>query len=410
MTSATPLTFQQALKKNLKRLLTFWAPLSVILTGLGALLGFYTLSTYATAIGRPDLIAAALEAKSALLPWLATVIGLLAAYMLILLATTVLFGLTVSMFNDAAPLQSTLTAIILVPVVVGILGLLWLIFQEPSLSNGSKGGWTGIWLAFTVCWTLLMSPFRRAVCTCADNAGPPRTASWPLRCWFMLMVVLLLISTVISAIFPALLIIKAYTGEDTPEAVGRLMTLSMFAACIALLPVIIFYFSKADLFNRVVLTLLAIVVIGLAIINMSPGSPGAIVYSAAQLMKVRDPVSANFMLTKTYAAEDFDSKVWGSVEKRRGQPVVSAFPLFSFGDVLLLCPTSLVDKQRKDWPQASVYCVLTQSSNAIRVPKREAPAAAAPTAKQVKKPRKSPAKCSVVGSPSGALHDAATTC
>jgi hypothetical protein len=66
--TARPLTFQQALKKNLKRVLTFWAPLSVIFTGLGALLGFYTLSSYATAIGRPDVMAAALEAKSALIP------------------------------------------------------------------------------------------------------------------------------------------------------------------------------------------------------------------------------------------------------------------------------------------------------------------------------------------------------
>jgi len=43
--TARPLTFQQALKKNLKRVLTFWAPLSVIFTGLGTLLGFYTLSS-----------------------------------------------------------------------------------------------------------------------------------------------------------------------------------------------------------------------------------------------------------------------------------------------------------------------------------------------------------------------------
>ena len=59
MIHARPLTFQQALKKNLKRVLTYWAPLSVIFAGMGTLLGFYTLSTYATAIGRPDVMAAA---------------------------------------------------------------------------------------------------------------------------------------------------------------------------------------------------------------------------------------------------------------------------------------------------------------------------------------------------------------
>jgi len=409
VTSARPLTFQQALKKNLKRMLTFWAPLSVIFTGLGALLGFYTLSTYATAVGRPDLIAAALEAKSALVPWLATVIGMLAAYMLILLSTTVLFGLTVSMFNDAPPLQPKLTGVILVPALVGILGFLWLNFQEPLLSNCWKGIWALAWLLFALFWTLLMPSFRNAVCTCADNAGPGNSTSWPLRFWFMLMVTLLLASTVISAVFPTLLIIKAYIGKDTPEAVNRLMTISMFAACVALLPVIIFYVSKADLFNRIAFSVIATVGIGLIVIIMSPGSPAAIVYSAALVMKVRDPEPANFMLTKTYAKEDFDRTVWGSVEKRRGQPVVSAFPLFSFGDVLLLCPTSLITKQRQDWPQDSVYCVLTQSSNAIRVPKR-ATQAAAPAIKQIKKTPKSPAKCSLAGAPTGAQHDATATC
>lgn len=409
MINARPLTFVQALKKNLKRVLTFWAPLSVIFTGLGALLGFYTLSTYATAIGRADIIAAALEAKSAVFPWLATVIGMLAAYILILLSTTVLFGLTVSLFNDAQPLQPKLTGIIFLPVFIGIVAMLWQIFKAPELNKYWLIFWTVLWYILAVASMLARKTFREAVKTCANQASTGNTARWPIVGWFMLMLTLLLVGTVISAVFPASLILKAYIGEDTPEAINRLMFISMFTACAALLPVVIFYVSQADLFKRLVLGLMAVLGIGAMAIVISPGSPAAIVYAAALIMNVRDPVGASFLLTKTYAKEDFDSTVWGTVETRRGQPVVSAFPLFSFGDALLLCPTSRINKQRKDWPQESVYCVLTQSSNAIRVPKRETPAAA-PTAKQVKKTRKSPAKCSVVGSPSGASHDAATTC
>jgi len=100
------------------------------------LLGFYTLSTYATAIGRPDVMAAAIEAKSALIPWLATVIGMLGVYLLILLSTTVLFGLTVSLFNDITSLQNRLVGLLLLPVLTGILLLLWQIFEGPALSDG----------------------------------------------------------------------------------------------------------------------------------------------------------------------------------------------------------------------------------------------------------------------------------
>ena len=376
MLNPTPLTFQQTLKKNLKRVLNFWAPLSVIFAGLGTLLGFYTLSTYATAIGRPDLMAAAVEAKSVLIPWLATVIGMLAAYLLILLSTTVLFGLTVSLFNDAASQQHKLVGILLLPVLAGIVALLWQVFDGPRLDDWDRLSWSLVWLAIALLVMLAFPSFRYSVDACATLASPRNPRSWPLRVWFMVMVSLLLMATVISAVFPASLILKAYIGEDTPEAVNRLKYISMFAATVTLLPVVVFYVSKADLFKRLSLGLLAVIVTGTMVIGISPGSPAAIVYAAAQVMNVRDPVPARFMLTETYAKEDFDTEVWGTIETVRDQPVVSAFPLFSFGDVLLLCPTSLANKGRKEWPAQSGYCVLTQSSNAIRMPKKAQPATA----------------------------------
>ena len=374
MIHARPLTFQQALKKNLKRVLTYWAPLSVIFAGMGTLLGFYTLSTYATAIGRPDVMAAAIEAKSALIPWLATVIGMLGVYLLILLSTTVLFGLTVSLFNDITSLQNRLVGLLLLPVLTGILLLLWQIFEGPALSDGEKLGWTLLWLVVSLGTLLATKTFRVAVDTCATMASPSNANSWSLRCWFMLMVALLLVSTVISAVFPASLVLKAYTGEDTPEAVRQLMFISMFAASVTLTPVVVFYVSKADLFKRLGLCLLAVLITGSMVIGISPGSPATIVYAAARVMDAHTVVEARFLLTKTYAKEDFESAVWGNVETLRGQPVVSAFPLFSFGDVLLLCPTRLINKTLKEWPEHSDYCVLTQSSNAIRTPRKSAPA------------------------------------
>jgi len=82
----------------------------------------------------------------------------------------------------------------------------------------------------------------------------------------------------------------------------------------------------------------------------------------------------------------------------RGQPVVSAFPLLSFGDVLLLCPTRLINTPRKEWPEQSAYCVLTQSSNAIRVPKKSQPATATATTPANTTGKGSP-ECSSVASP-----------
>ncbi|WP_095184500.1 hypothetical protein [Pseudomonas sp. Irchel 3H9] len=374
MLNATPPTFQQAVKKNLKRMAIYWAPLSVIFAGLGTLLGFYTLSTYATAIGRPDLMAAALEAKSALIPWLAAVAGMLGVYLFILLSTTFLFGLTMSLFSDAASQQRKLVGILFVPVLSGILAMLWHSFKGPSLSGDDTLLYTLVGLAATLFGLVALPGFRVAVDICATFASTAKPRSWPVRGLFILMLALLLIATVFSAVFPASLIYSAYADKDTLDGMNRLMFISMFATTVPLLPVVVFYVCKGDLFKRLFFSLLAVVACAAMVIVVAPGSSASIVYSAALAMKARDPVEARFWLTKTWATEDFDTQIWGEVEELRGHPVVRAFPLFSFGDVLLLCPTRLINKTLKEWPEHSDYCVLTQSSNAIRTPRKSAPA------------------------------------
>jgi len=76
--------------------------------GLGTLLGIYTISTYTTAIGRPDLMAAAIAAKSDLVTWLVIVALVVSAYFIVLMTTGILFGLSVSLFNESPNLQSDL--------------------------------------------------------------------------------------------------------------------------------------------------------------------------------------------------------------------------------------------------------------------------------------------------------------
>lgn len=98
-------------------------------------------------------------------------------------------------------------------------------------------------------------------------------------------------------------------------------------------------------------------------VGASPGGSLTIVNAAASIMKVRDQSEAKFWLTENYTKEIFDSEMWGPVESVRDQPLISAFPLFSFGDVLLLCPIKLIKTELKDWPEKSVYCVVTKKKH-----------------------------------------------
>lgn len=370
MTEVNHPTFKQALKKNIKRAFVYWAPLSVILGGLGTLLGFYTISTYTATIGRPDLMAAAIEAKSALVLWLVIVALVVTAYLLILMTTTILFGLAVSLFNDSPSLQSDVVKVLVLPVLLGMASLMALVFQAPELSFNWRVTFFALLLT-VIPMVLHISPkFRLAVNLCAIAALPGSANSWTTRAWLLAMLAILLLGTVISAVFPASLILKAYSGEDTPEALTKLMVVSFFSASMTLIPVVVFYVSKADIFKRISLCVAAAFAALIIIIGISPGGSSSIVYSAASIMKVRDQAEAKFLLTENYAKEDFDTDVWGEVGLIRGQPLIQAFPLFSFGDVLLLCPIKFIKTERKNWPAESPYCVVAKSSKTIRMPRK----------------------------------------
>nr|WP_298148135.1 hypothetical protein [uncultured Pseudomonas sp.] len=370
MTETNHPTFKQALKKNMKRAFVYWAPLSVILGALSTLLGFYTISTYTDTIGRPDLMAAAIDAKSTLVLWLVVVALVVTAYLLILMTTTILFGLAVSLFNDSPSLQSDVVKVLVLPVLLGMASLITLVFQAPELSFNWRMTFFALLLA-VIPMVLHISPkFRLAVDLCATAALPGSANSWATRAWLLAMLAILLLGTVISAVFPASLILKAYSGEDTPEALTKLMVISFFSASMTLIPVVVFYVSKADIFKRISLCVAAAFSVLVIIIGISPGGSSSIVYSAASIMKVRDQNEASFLLTENYAKEDFDAKVWGEVGVLRDQPLIQAFPLFSFGDVLLLCPVKLIKTERKNWPAESAYCVVTKNSKAILMPKK----------------------------------------
>lgn len=370
MTEVNHPTFQQALKKNLKRIFTHWAPLSVILGGLSTLLGFYTISAYTTAIGRPDLMAAAIEAKSALVLWLAIIALVVAAFFLILMTTGIVFGLSVSLFNDSPNLQSEIVKVVVWPVLLGIASLMVVIFQAPELGDGEKLACMALFIMVTIPALHLSPKFRLALNICATAAAPGNVKSLAARVFLLTMLALLLVSTVVSAVLPVSLILKAYSGEDTPEALTKLMVISIFSAGMTLIPVVIFYASKADIFKRLSLCVAAAFAALVIIIGVSPGGSVTIVYSAASLMNVRDPSVGQFLLTEDYAKDDFDAHIWGAVETVRNQPLISAFPLFSFGDVLLLCPIKLIKTELKNWPTESSYCVVAKNSKSHRMPRK----------------------------------------
>ncbi len=106
----------------------------------------------------------------------------------------------------------------------------------------------------------------------------------------------------------------------------------------------------------------------LVIVAIYPGASSTVVFKAAGMMGVRETTPLKYRLLKNFESKDFDPASWGTVEASQNLPVVKAFPLFSLGDVLLLCPSGLSGTRLGEWPQHSHACIVTQRSDVVILP------------------------------------------
>ncbi|RMT83032.1 hypothetical protein [Pseudomonas viridiflava] len=367
--SANNLTFRDELKIMVKRLITHWQVFSVFLGGLGTLIGFYTIYKYTQTIGRPDLIAAIFDAKSALFFWLIIITIVVSAYLLILITTTGIFGLTASFLDDNHSTRARLTLILALPIALGITALIWSVYKTPYHNEITIGLSLIIFSIVNTALLHMSSTFRNAINRWVASSASSNPNSKFVRFTALFILNILILGTIVSAVFPALLIVKAYSGEDTPEAANDLMIASIVSACAMLIPVIAFYLTNANLFVRTTSLLTTLLIALFISIAISPGGSSYIVYQAAYLMSAREQSASYFLLTENYTKENFDEKTWGTVVIQDKKPVIEAFPLFSFGDTLLLCPEKFLKTERKDWPSKSPYCAVIKNSKAQRLPK-----------------------------------------
>jgi len=251
-----------------------------------------------------------------------------------------------------------------------------LVFKVQHLDDFGRMTFLIGFVIITVIALHFSPTFRLAVELCATAAAPApapapaKANSKGSRLILQVMLMFQLVSAVLWAVLPVSLNLRAYTGEDSPEAVTKIMVISIFSAARPLVPAMVFYVSKVGLFKRTIQYFAIALVILSVVIGIAPGGPEAIVYSSASLMKVRNESASKFLLTEVYAVDDFSADIWRRVESVRNQHLISAFPLFSLGDVLLLCPTKLIKTKLKDWPTESAYCVITRGGKAIRMPRK----------------------------------------
>ncbi|WP_447771052.1 hypothetical protein [Pseudomonas kilonensis] len=423
-------TFAEVLKRTVKRILSYWTQITVTLGLLATGLGFITLYLYTRTIGRIDLFMPSIDVKSALLVWVVLVLLLMLSYLFILGATTWMFGCSVSLFSNMKDHQPKIVFYLVFPTVVGFSAFIWATFFLPTLLNHWATMAALLLIVFVACFLMYaFTPFKRIIRKSTlvqarlerdrlkrlaahqqikrkklQHKAAPAQKTWSqewltywqalknkttpawlwlkekwqrLQSWVWArkefwLVTLLSISifvTVIFAAFPILLTIRSYMERETPDTVPYVAGLSWLTLIFTLLPVVIFYCFKGDIYRRTFNGLIAMILAFCAFTLLSPGSLSQITYIAAGGLSVRQQTAERYTLPEDIKLQDLSATLWKTRQVAAQKIEVEAFQLYSFGDVLLLCPKDMLSLELKELKNYSKFCVSTLNSKVVRKPR-----------------------------------------
>ncbi|WP_223472520.1 MULTISPECIES: hypothetical protein [unclassified Pseudomonas] len=364
-----PVSFQQDIYAALKLMAEHWGLIGSLGALLSAVVSFGILMTYAKAINRIDLLPLVFDKQlSALLPWMGMVAFVLFLYMVVMGVTTMFYALAVSMFNQTPNLRPTVARFFFWAAVVGSLIIVTFAFQGPKVDHRIVACVIVLGMSAVMGVSLKSKKFRMALELVSLFNNLKGLGVWWHQAGVFLFAYFVLMVAVFAAVYPMLILLKSYTGKDTPEAITTLMIISMVAVVLLFLPALIFFVSKKHIVTRGLLSVGSALLVTLAVVATYPGASSTVVFKAAGMMGVRETNPVKYRLLKNFEAKDFDLASWGEVEVSRDLPVVKAFPLFSLGDVLLLCPSGLSGKRLGEWPEHSHACILTQRSDVVILP------------------------------------------
>jgi len=339
---STPKSTRQAVFKLLADI-KWWLPV------VSTLISILLLTKYLWVIHHPELILSSLGNPSNLVAWLFFSLLVLASLLIVVSVPSWVFTASMSVCTVDRALEKKLALRFGLIVVGGYLllslNLLGAIFDYTM----APAYFFPIVVAAAICALLIVlrrnPPLHEKVLELPP--GPRKPAH---RKIFYTAVVgwlgVLLAFTSMSGVMPAQLAIMTWRGgESDEEAIGAI-ALCLLIMTLYLAPVFVFYLTNGNAMRRIGRAALAL--LGCVFVNamLLPAFVDLWVYSAANLIKIRDNTELSYVLSeKDYPKEVFSSATWQmeSYEGPNGLYSVRGFRLFRFGDTLLICPASYRD-------------------------------------------------------------------
>ncbi|WP_439252927.1 hypothetical protein [Pseudomonas monteilii] len=337
--SAAATSPRQALFKLLADI-KWWLPV------VSTLISISLLTKYLWVIYHPELILSSLGNPSNLVAWLFFSLLILASLLLIVSVPSLVFTLSMSVCTVDRELEKRLA--LRFGLIVGggylllSLNLLGALFDHTM----APGYFFPIVVVAAACAVIVLlrrdAPLHNKV---LELPPGPRKPSHRKLYYTALVGWLgtLLAFTSVSGVMPAQLAIMTWRGGESDEEAFGAIALCLLIMCLYLAPVLVFYLTNGNAMQRTGRA--ALVLLGCIFVNamLLPALLDLWVYSAANLIKIRDNTELSYVLNeKDYPKEVFSSAPWQmeSYEGPNGLYSVRAFRQFRFGDTLLICPAS----------------------------------------------------------------------
>lgn len=321
----------------------WWLPV------VSTLISILLLTKYLWVIHHPELILSSLGNPSNLVAWLFFSLLVLASLLIVVSVPSWVFTMSMSLCTVDRELEKKLASRFGLIVVGGYfllaLNLLGAIFGYTM----APAYFFPIVVAAGICALLIVLRRNRPLHEKVLELPPGPRKPAHRKLYYAAVVGwlgTLLAFTSMSGVMPAQLAIMTWRGgESDEEAIGAIV-LCLLIMTLYLAPVLVFYLAEGDAMRRIGRAALAL--LGCVFVNamLLPALLDLWVYSAANLIKIRDNTELRYVLSeKDYPKAVFGSATWQmeSYEGTNGLYSVRGFRLFRFGDTLLICPASYRD-------------------------------------------------------------------
>ncbi|MGY2964036.1 hypothetical protein ACVWZP_004985 [Pseudomonas sp. TE36184] len=360
-----PTSYRQALSGLLADI-KWWFPLAATLISISLL------TKYLWLIHHPELILSSLGNPSNLVAWLFFALLVLASLLLIVSVPSLAFMMCITQCSPGRELEKTLAFRFSLIVGVGY-GLLSLNLLGSTFDITFAHGYFFIFVAFAAAWAawhVLSSEASLKRKVLELSPGPRKPWHRKVYCTARLgWLGVLLAFTSMSGVFPAQLGIMAWRGGENGWEARGAIGVCLLIMCLYLAPVMFFYLSEGTVLQRTGRAALALLVCVFANAVLLPAILDVWVYSAGNLIKIRDNTELSYVLDeKDYPQEIFKKHLWQleAYGGPNGLYSVRAFRQFRFGDILLICPGRYRNVSLKEIGNYAHLCV-TLSDAKVKV-------------------------------------------